>query len=443
MFWIKAAQLILSLSLLVIVHEFGHFMFAKLFKARVEKFYLFFNPWFSLFKRKFGETEYGIGWVPFGGYVKISGMIDESMDKEQMAQPPQPYEFRSKPAWQRLLIMVGGVMMNILMAFAIYIGISYSYGESYFSNKDVVDGYSYSELAKEIGFEDGDKIVTVGGEEIDSPTKILNAIIIGGEQDVVIERDGKPKTISIKEEHIPLLLKDGSGFMMLRPAYIVAGVSEDGGAAKGGILKGDSLVAANGEAMRYLDSYKAVFAQNKGQQVELTVARDSMGTLIQKSLLVDVSSEGLIGTEIDLNRGMAIYTERQIDYTFLESIPIGIGRTKDMVVSYVQQLKLIFNPKTEAYKSVGSVVSMGSIFPSTWNWYSFWSITALFSVILAVMNILPIPALDGGHVLFLIYEVITRRKPSDKFMEYATTAGVAFLLALMAFALGNDIYKLF
>ncbi len=443
MFLIKAAQLILSLSLLVVVHELGHFMFAKLFKARVESFYLFFNPWFSLFKKKIGETEYGIGWVPFGGYVKISGMIDESMDKEQMAQPPKPYEFRSKPAWQRLLIMIGGVMMNILMAFAIYIGVTYAYGESYLANSDVKDGYAYSELAQKIGFENGDKIISVGGETYQKQSQIASAIIVGAEQQVVVERDGKEHTINIGEEYVADILKGGMNFLQLRMPYVVDSLQQDGGAAMGGMLKGDSVIMAAGVSGKYLDEFIPVFTQNSGKTIDITVVRDSAGVNITKQLPVMVSTEGKIGTVIDGVRALSTYKITEANYSLMESIPIGINRTIAMVVNYIQQIKLIFNPQTEAYKSVGSVVSMGSIFPATWNWEAFWNITAFFSVILAVMNMLPIPALDGGHVLFLLYEVITRRKPSDKFMEYATTVGVGLLLLLMVFALGNDIYKLF
>lgn len=377
---IKLLQFILSLSLLVIVHEFGHFLFARIFKTRVEKFYLFFNPWFSLFKFRKGETEYGIGWIPFGGYVKISGMIDESMDTDQMKQPVQPYEFRAKPAWQRLLIMVGGVVMNIVLALLIYIGMSWAWGKTYLDNRNVKYGYAYGELAKRIGFRDGDRIVDINGKPLDD-------------------------------------------------------------AAKAGFMAGDTLVSLNGEPMRYFDQYRRAFGQFKGDTVHVSVMRDSAGITKLLTLPVRVSDDGLIGVELTPPDRLLSLSTR--NYTFWQAIPAGVRRTGEEIGSYAKQIKLMFTPETEAYKSLGGLIAIGSIFPDHWSWIQFWHITAFLSIVLAIMNILPIPALDGGHVLFLLVEVVTGRRPSDKFLERAQMAGLMILLALLIFANGNDIYRFF
>lgn len=434
---IKTVQFILSLSLLVMIHEGGHFLFAKMFGIRVEKFYLFFNWKFSLFKFKIGETEYGIGWIPFGGYVKLSGMMDESMDKEQMKLPPKNYEFRSKPAWQRLLVMVGGVLMNILTAFVIYICMSFTYGEEYIKNADVKYGYEFSELGQKIGFQNGDKILSVDGEKFDNYLKVREAIIISNPKEVLVERNGEQVAVAMDEKNIEPLLKDH--LFQIRNTYVVDSTMEGSGARLGGILKGDSLVGVNGVAMTFGDDFKKVFQSNKDSVVMIDVVRDSAGVMITKTLPVHVSSEGMVGIFSDAIHGINITKE---DYNFFQSIGKGVERTFGMVTSYVDQMKLVFSPSTGAYKQVGSVISMGSVFAPEWDWFRFWNMTALFSVILAVMNILPIPALDGGHVVFLIYEVIAGRQPNEKFMEYMQILGMVLLFALMAFALGNDILRL-
>lgn len=442
---IKVLQLILSLSILVLVHEFGHYFFARLFKVRVEKFYLFFNPWFSLFKFKKGDTEYGIGWIPFGGYCSISGMIDERMDTEQMKQEPKPYEFRSKPAWQRLLIMLGGVMMNVLLALLIYIGLSYAYGESYVSNRDARWGYEFTEAAREVGFRNGDRIVEIEGvepSEYDNYRKIAGAILFNDVKYVKVERGGEVVTIPIDTEDISKLIKAG-GMLELRAPFVVGEVLPEGAAARAGMLAGDSMVAAEGRPLRFFDEYKEVFLAHKGDTVTLELVRDSAGVEVFRSLRVPVSEDGLIGVSADFSRALGLYNVQTREFTLLESIPEGVSRTGEMLGSYVKQLKMIFNPQTEAYKSVGSIISMGNFFPAHWDWYSFWTITAFFSIILAIMNILPIPGLDGGHVLFLLYEVVTRRKPSDKFMERAQMVGMFILFVIIALALGNDVYRLF
>ena len=435
---VKVVQLILCLSLLVFVHELGHFMFAKLFKTRVEKFYLFFNPWFSLLKFKIRETEYGIGWVPFGGYVKIAGMIDESMDKEQMKQPPQPYEFRSKPAWQRLLIMTGGVIMNILTAFVIYVCMSWHYGESYIADKDVPDGYAYGELAQEIGFRDGDRIVSVRGKTYDNFMDMQRDIIIGGEGTIVVEQNGERREITITEAHIPRLLNNDSWFMTLRMPFVIDSVVPEQAAARAGLQPGDSLTALNSVPMRYRDEYVRAFKTYAGDSVQAAFVRNGM----EETLTIVIPDSSRIGVYNKINFP-DLYPISRKQYTLWEAIPQGFHRAGEQLSSYLQQLKLIVNPQTEAYKQVGSVVAMGNFFPASFDAYVFWNITALFSIMLAVMNILPIPALDGGHVMFLLYEVITRRKPSDKFMEYAQTVGMFLLLGLMLLAFGNDIFRLF
>lgn len=434
---IKVAQLIVCLSILVIIHEFGHFIFAKMFGARVEKFYLFFNPWFSLFKRKIGETEYGIGWVPFGGYVKISGMIDESMDKEAMKQEPKSYEFRSKKAWQRLLIMVGGVLMNLLLAFAIYTGMSYHYGESYIANKDVKDGYQFSELAQEIGFINGDKIVSINGEQYESYFDILQAVIFEGESEVVVERAGNLFTVSVDKKHVSRMLKDGS-LITLRVPFNVDSVAPSSAAQIAGIVKGDSLVAVDSIEKRYRDEFIEVFKSRAGDTISLTVIRNQEPVI----LTLAIPDSSIIGTYSATNPAL-YYPVTEKKFTILESFPQGFKRAGAQIDNYFKQLGLIFSPETEAYKSVGSVIAMGSFFPAEWDWFRFWNITALFSIMLAVLNILPIPALDGGHVVFLLYEVITRRKPSDKFMEVAQTIGMILLFGLIIITMGNDIIKLF
>lgn len=435
---IKALQFILSLSLLVMIHEGGHFLFAKMFGIRVEKFYLFFNYKFSLFKFKVGETEYGVGWIPFGGYVKLAGMMDESMDKEQMKLPPKNYEFRSKPAWQRLLVMIGGVLMNILTAFVIYICMSFTYGEQYIKNEDVKFGYEFSELGQKIGFQNGDKILSVDEKTFDNYMKVREAIIISNPKEVLVERNGEQVAVVMDEKNIEPLLKDY--LFQIRNVYVVDSVMTGSGAAEGGLMKGDSLVGINGVAMVFGDEFKKVFQSNKDSVLMIDVVRDSAGVKVAKALPVKVSSEGMVGIFSDAIRGMQV---TEVKFNFLQSIGNGVERTFGMVSSYVDQMKLVFNPSTGAYKQIGSVISMGSVFAPQWDWFRFWNMTALFSVILAVMNILPIPALDGGHVVFLIYEVIARRQPNEKFMEYMQVVGMVLLFALMAFALGNDILRLF
>ncbi len=440
---IKILQLILSLSLLIFVHELGHYFTARMFGIRVEKFYLFFDAGgFSLFKFKIGETTFGMGWVPFGGYCKISGMIDESMDTEAMKQPPQPWEFRSKPAWQRLLVMVGGVVMNIVTAFVIFTGMSWHWGDTYVDNRDLRWGYSYNELAHEVGFEDGDRIVNFDGVPVEgSVYKVYSDMVINQVKTVTVSRADSLVDIAIPTEKVSEML-NSADFMLPRLPFVVREVPQGESAAQAGMLPGDSLVAFNGMPMEFLDQYEKAFAGIKGQPADITVMRDSAGVKVPRVLNMMVSEEGKLGVNIfnTLNHYFPVQT---YDYTFWQSIPAGFYKTGHEIGSYWSQLKLIFQPKTKAYQSLGSFISIGNIFPGQWDWYSFWRVTGFLSIILAVMNILPIPALDGGHVLFLLWEVVTRRKPSDKFMEWAQIVGLVLLFALLIFAFGNDIYRFF
>lgn len=435
--FIKVLQVIACFSLLVLIHEFGHFLFAKIFHTRVEKFYLFFNPWFSIFKFRIGETEYGMGWVPFGGYCKIAGMVDESMDKDQMKSEPQPWEYRSKPAWQRLLIIVGGVMMNILLAIGIYIGITYAWGDSYIKTKDVEHGFMFSEVAHEIGFRDGDKIISVGGEFVDNYGQIPALILLDDAREVQVERGGKPVTVTIDKQYIKAMLKDKE-FINLRTPFVVGKVMPEGGAAVGGLMAGDSLVAVDSVPMRWFDEFRTAFTAHKGDTALVTFIRNGE----RLTAAVPVSEEGQVGAYLAGTNLADIYTVSTRQYSFLEAIPVGFGRAFTSIGSYLKQLKLIVSPETEAYKSVGGIIAMGNFFPAEWNWLQFWQITALISIMLAVLNILPIPMLDGGHMVFILYEMITRRTPSDKFMERAQLVGMIIVFGIVILANGNDILKL-
>ena len=436
---IKATQLILSLSILVIFHEFGHFIASKIFGARVEKFYLFFDPWFSLFKFKKGDTEYGVGWLPLGGYVKISGMIDESMDKEAMKLPPQPWEFRSKPAWQRLIIMLGGVTVNILLAIGIYILMLFTWGEQYLPTAGVKYGIVVDSLGAEMGLRNGDKILSVDGEKVEDFRKIPGKIILDDAKTIQVERGGELTDVKIPEGFISKMLKQKTAdFIRMRIPFVVDGFSKDSPAKDAGVLKGDRIIGINGQPTLYFDEFKEVVGKSKGQTVDLTLLRSS-DTL---HMPVAVTAEGMIGVMPNSDMS-AFFNLNEKKFTLLEAIPVGTVKAYTSIGDYLKSLKLLFSPKVKAYESVGGFISIGNIFPSVWHWESFWGLTAFLSVMLAILNVLPIPALDGGHVMFLFYEIITRRKPSDKFLEYAQIVGMVLLLALLVFANGNDIVKLF
>ena len=438
---IKLSQFLLSLSLLIILHELGHFIPAKLFKTRVEKFYLFFDVKYSLLKKKIGETEYGIGWLPLGGYVKISGMIDESMDKEQMALPPQPWEFRSKPAWQRLIIMLGGVTVNFILAFIIYIGMSFVYGDTYIANADLKDGvWVENPVMQKIGFKTGDKIISIDGQKVENLDNDTNMKVIMSKE-VLIERNGQQQTIKTPTDFVDQLSKHEKGFLInARIPFVVASITEE--SPNKNLKAKDMILSLNGEKVKYFDEAKSILNKNKGKSIPALILRD----LKETPITLKVSAAGKLGVkpgELDIKslERLGYYKISTKEYSFAESIPVGLEKGKNQLVGYGKQLKMIFNPATKAYKQVGGFAAIFGIFPPQWSWEAFWTITALLSIMLGVMNLLPIPALDGGHVMFLLYEIISGRKPSDKFLENAQMVGFVLLIALLLFANGNDIYK--
>jgi len=443
---IKASQFILSLSLLIVLHELGHFIPAKLFKTRVEKFYLFFDYKFSIFKKKIGETVYGIGWIPLGGYVKISGMIDESMDTEQLQEEPKPWEFRSKPAWQRLIIMLGGVFVNFILGIFIYIMLMYSYGEKYLPNENVTDGvWVQDSLAVSLGLQNGDKILRVDGEEIKKFSDITIEFINGSTY--TIERNGLTIEKELPVDFIDKLISRGKNAgMIVRPRspFMFAEFQENSPNANSELLDKDIVIAINGQPLKYQDEVQDILQQNKGEEISLTVKRGTEN----KTFNVAVSNKGTLGVIIygmgfsDLEK-LGYYNLADVNYSFAAAIPAGINKSYETLTNYVKQLKKIFNPSTGAYKGLGGFISIGSIFPSTWSTESFWNITAFLSIMLGFMNLLPIPALDGGHVVFTLWEMITGKKPSDKFLEYAQVTGFILLIALLLFANGNDVFRLF
>ncbi len=434
-FLIKALQLILSLSILVIVHEFGHFIFARLFKVRVEKFYLFFDPWFSLFKfkPKNSETEYGIGWLPLGGYCKISGMIDESMDKEQLAKPPQPYEFRSKPAGQRLLIMVGGVLFNFFLALFIYSMVLFYWGDTYLPLKNMKMGMNYSETFLNVGFRDGDILLKADTTELERFDENTARLVIEA-NNVTVLRDGEEVTIPMPGDMMQRLLHDKKGFAGLRFPLVVKDLPvKDAPAVAAGLQRGDSIVSVNGVPTPTYDEVTVALYAYKGTPVTLGFYRGN----VKDSVSITPDTLGKIGVSIFLPTDM--YELKNVRYGFFESFPAGIEKGIKSLTGYVSDMKYVFTK--EGASSLGGFGSIGNLFSPVWNWQLFWERSAWLSLILAFMNILPIPALDGGHVMFLLYEVITRRKPSDKFLEYAQVTGMAILLLLLLYANGNDLFR--
>ncbi len=435
--FIKIVQLLLSLSILVIFHELGHYLAARIFKTRVEKFYLFFDPWFSLFKFKKGETEYGVGWIPLGGYVKISGMIDESMDREQMKQPPQPWEFRSKPAWQRLIIMLGGVTVNVLLAVAIYIVMLMAWGEQYLPASEVKFGITVDSLGYEMGLRNGDRILSVDHKPVDDFASIPKTIILDEAKTVQVIRNGEKTNIHVPSGFIAKLIKHKSpDFITVRFPFEAGRFAPGSPAEAAGIKIDDHIIGINDSLYSFFDEFRAAIQKFRNQQVSIKVVR-SGDTL---ALPVQVPEAGLIGI---YPKGPSNYFKlSEKSYTLFSAIPAGIVKTFDGAWNYIRSIKLLFS-QDKAYESVGGFITIGSIFPSTWDWAAFWSLTAFLSIMLAILNILPIPALDGGHVMFLFYEIIFRRKPSDKFMEYAQIVGMVILFGLLIFANGQDIMKLF
>lgn len=460
---IQAGQLVLSLSFLIVLHELGHFIPAKLFKTRVEKFYLFFDPWFSLFKTKKGETEYGIGWLPLGGYVKISGMIDESMDKEQMAQEPQPWEFRSKPVWQRLIIMIGGVTVNLILGFLIYIMIMGVWGKDELRPEHLTHGYAVPELFEKYGFQDGDVILSVDGEELTDAMSVNSMLMLKNAQDFEVRhRDGTTEPISLPDDIDFQAFEAGAAFVPRVPAKIDS-IITDSPAEKAGIQKGDYIVEINGTPIEYWDeTYEIIkseydsitrpvlnkfLAENEGnyldgmlkfmsdykRQSKITVNRN--GELL--NLVVDVNHNSAIG--IMPYTKMDQFTITHVDYSFFESIPAGWNLAGETLSGYVAQLKYLGTEKGAS--SVGGFGTFGKLFATEWDWHVFWERTALISIILAFMNILPIPALDGGHVMFLLYEMIAGKPANQKVMEYAQLIGFVLILALVIYANANDVIR--
>ncbi len=432
-FWIKAGQLVLSLSILIVLHEFGHFLPARWFKTRVEKFYLFFNPGFSLFKKKIGETEWGIGWLPLGGYVKISGMIDESMDTAQLEKPAEPWEFRSKPAWQRLIIMTGGVIVNLIVGFMIYMMVLWVWGREYVSMDVAPHGVHVHEMMEKYGFQEGDKILSVEGEHVDDIRELNIGILLRGYRSIEVEHlDGEVEMITLPEDiDYNLFKKDAYPAFSVRSHFSVDSVLSEAPAIIAGLQKGDSIISLNGNEVVYFGDFTREIRKLKNEKIELGVWREGKELLLTPS----VDSLGNLGFISTQNYVV------KVDYTLGDAMVKGFSFGYWTLRDYVSQMKFIFTSKGAS--SLGGFGAIGNMFSATWNWQSFWMTTAFISIVLAFMNILPIPALDGGHVMFLLYEMITGREPNKKVMEYAQMAGIILLLGLLLYANGNDIFKAF
>ena len=434
-FAVKAIQLLLSLSLLIVLHELGHFIPAKIFKTRVEKFFLFFDIKFALFKKKIGETTYGIGWLPLGGYVKISGMIDESMDKEQMALPPQPWEFRSKPTWQRLIIMLGGVTVNIIVGFVIYISIFYFVGQKIVTNDELPNGFTVTETFKDLGFKDGDHVLKLNGEEFENLNNLNKHLLLRDVSSITVEHaGGTVETLTIPEDIGMTIFKAGEyhPFQPIRTTVLDT-VIPDMPADKAGLLVNDKIISINGKETPYWNSLSEEIKENPNNEISLLIERDGS----QQTILVTPSEEGTIGINNFGKEYDGAY--KQIKYSFVESLGGGTMYGYNILRDYVSQFKYVFTK--EGATQVGGFGAIANLFPGEWSWLAFWHTTALISIILAFMNILPIPALDGGHVVFLLYEMATGRKPNEKVMEYAQMFGFLLLITLVLFANGNDIYR--
>lgn len=433
---IRIVQVIMALSILVIVHEFGHYVFARIFKIRVEKFYLFFPPAIFKFKPKNSETEWGIGSIPLGGFCKISGMIDESMDKETMAQEPKPWEYRTRPAWQRLLVISGGVLFNFIFAMLLYSAILFNWGEEYLKNEDAIYGIQTNALSQEIGFKDGDRILAFEDYVPENFSHLQVDLVRTQAKTATVLRGGDTITIEIDEAYIPAILNTPGMFMLSTPIAIL-NVPDTSLNISAGLLPGDRFIKAGGIEVPSFSALQEILGQSKGDTLDFEFLRE--GKIV--SLPLQVDNDGKI--EVHLQNDISDFNITKKEYSFFSAIPAGISLTFKTIGDYIKELGLIFSPKTEAYKSVGSFIAIGSIFPTAWNWEAFWNIVALMSVMLAVVNLLPIPALDGGHIVFTIYEMITGRKPSDKFMEYAQMIGMIILLLIMFLAFGNDILRFF
>lgn len=438
---VQVGQLLLALSILIVLHEFGHYITARWFGCRVEKFFLFFDPWFALVKKKVGDTVYGIGWLPLGGYVKISGMIDESMDKEAMKQPAKPYEFRSKPAWQRLIIMLGGIIMNVLVAFIVYAFVLMIWGERRTPMSTMKEGiWIRDSLMYEIGLRNGDQIKAINGKPVTYFERLGADVIMGKQIDLV--RDGKEMHLELPTRLIGMLVEKKKKrryiFQQRIPTTVGQfGEKDSSHAQAAGLQYKDQIVAVDGNPVKYYDELAPLFISKAGGQVDLTVLRGADTV----HLTSGVSAEGIVGIPYlkdEEYQAMGLWKTDVNKYGFFAAFPAAIRKTGETLQNYIDQFKLILNPETEGYKAVGGFRAIGSVFPTVWDWESFWNITAFLSIILAFMNLLPIPALDGGHVMFTLYEMISGRKPNEKFLEYAQMAGMVLLLLLMLYANGND-----
>ena len=430
---IQIFQFIFIISILVILHELGHFIPAKLFKTKVEKFYLFFDYKFSLFKKKIGDTVYGIGWIPFGGYVKIAGMIDESMDKEQMKKPPQPWEFRSKPTWQRLIIMIGGVTVNFLLAWLIYTSLLVYKGESYIDNSKLKYGVYVNKVGKELGLKTGDKIVSIDNKKTPKFEDVVMGVLLGDQ--ITVLRNGQEVKIPLSDEDKKIILENQGAF--ISPAFPakIDSILPKSSASKSNLHKGDAVVKVAGKPIKYWDELVEGIQTHKADTLELVVNRNN--TLVDVKLFVP--KEGKIGIAPDVSEMKTFVTTKK--YGFFEAIPKGLHQTVDVLVKQVRQFKL-FNRKTQGYKHVKGPIGIVNMMPKTWDWLFIWKFTAMFSVWLAFLNLLPIPALDGGHIVFLLYEMITGRKPTEKVLEIAQIIGFVIVMGIMLLVFGSDIYHL-
>lgn len=433
---IQGGQLLLSISILVVLHELGHFVAAKYFKTKVESFYLFFNPWFSVWKKKIGETTYGIGWLPLGGYVKIAGMIDESMDKEQMAKEPEPWEFRSKPTWQRLIIMLGGIIVNVIVGFLIYSFVLMAYGDKYLPADELKDGIwcTNEAVTKEIGLQTGDKIIEINGVAPNTFSAMQEEIFYA--KTLTVNRAGEEIKLNIPENLIETLIDNRTGPMFMpRIPFVIGGIREGYVAENAGFEEGDKIIGINKEPITYYDQFTGIATKYSNQEVEVKILREekpmSIALTIPDSNIVGLAPYGYSISDLDK---AGVYNLKTQEYSFGAAFPAGYNKAEEKIVNYYKQFKMMLNPSTGAYKGMGGFVSISKLFGTEWNWQNFWEKTAWISLVLAFMNLLPIPALDGGHVMFLLYEMITRRKPNEKAMEYAQMAGMILLLAFMVYA---------
>jgi regulator of sigma E protease len=435
---IQILQFILGLSLLIVLHELGHFIPAIAFKTRVEKFYLFFDPWFSLVKTKIRGTEVGIGWLPLGGYVKISGMVDESMDKDQMSKPPEPYEFRSKPAWQRLIILLGGVTVNFIVAIVIYSGMMAYYGDTYVSNESLKDGIWVNELGRELGLETGDRIIAIDGNNLDRFSDISIEMLLGSGSTMQISRENKIITLPITTDFVAKAIESKAQWMTPRIPYFVKAFVEGSPAEKAGILPGDKIISLNGQSMPYFDQYISEIPNFAGEEVTIGVLRADS----KLSYTFSIGDNGQMGVYYKRNLS-ELFPLTTVKYSGFGAIKEGWNQGVTKLGFYIRQVKLMFQPKTGAYKEVGGFIAILQQYPTGWDWQYFWGFTAFLSLALGFLNILPIPALDGGHVVFVLIEMITGKVPSTKVMETAQMIGFYLLFGLFLLVNGNDIYKLF